>query len=111
MSDDSVFFPKNKVFLVPTANQWQVIYQNLDNPAYPWGVISYTMSDNRWYGRTSDEDEDWSAWIDNNPPVVVKKSCADGHDWADTGLAKTWCKRCDITGRWVMGNVQIEETK
>lgn len=88
--------------------EWTITYQDTDTIPYKWGTIS---ANGRWYGRTSDEEEDWSAWIDNNPPVVVKKSCADGHDWADTGLAKTWCKRCDITGRWVLGNVQIEENK
>lgn len=91
--------------------EWTITYQDTDTIPYKWGTISASSSGGRWYGRTGDEDEDWSAWIDNNPPVVVKKSCADGHDWADTGLAKTWCKRCDITGRWVLGNVQIEENK
>lgn len=85
--------------------EWTVTSQDTTTQPYTWGTIS---ANSRWYGRTSDEADDWSAWIDNNPPVVRKNPCVDGHDWADTGLAKTWCKRCDIEGRWVMGNVHID---
>lgn len=89
---------------------WTVTPQDLSQYPLQWGTISAT---NRWYGRTSDEEEDWSAWIDNNPPVVQRqKYCAyNEHDWADTGLAKTWCKKCDLSGRWVLGNVEIEHPK
>lgn len=91
--------------------QWTITHQDTTSVPYTFGTIT---ANSRWYGgRDDDEASDWSAWIDNNPPVVHKKStCPVGeHQWADTGLAKTWCKRCDIEGRWVMGNVEIVREK
>jgi hypothetical protein len=87
---------------------WTITHQDTTTVPYTFGTIS--ANGNRWYGRRDDDDaEDWSAWIDNNPPVIHKKStCAyNEHQWADTGMAKTWCKKCDLNGRWVMGNVEI----
>ena len=86
---------------------WTITQQ--DTTVYPhkWGTISSAIASGwRYSGR--DEETDWSAWADNNPVFSKKNLCTDSHDWADTGLAKTWCKRCDITGRWVMGRVEIE---
>jgi hypothetical protein len=87
-------------------NYWTINPQ--DTSCYPlkFGTITATS---RWYG-DSEEEQDWSAWIENNPPVIRKsRTCAfNEHQWADTGLAKTWCKKCDLSGRWVLGNVEIE---
>lgn len=95
-------------------SKWVITQQNTSVYPIEWGTISSPMqpisANSRWYGARDDE-EDWSAWIDNNPPVVKKPTCSDGHDWVDTGLAKTWCKRCDLSGRWVLGHVEIEHTK
>lgn len=92
--------------------EWTITAQDTTTVPYKWGTINSPAAVGRWYGARDDEEaSDWSAWVDNNPPVVHKKRCSDSHDWADTGLAKTWCKRCDISGRWVLGNVVIEETK
>lgn len=90
-------------------NKWTVTYQDTTTTPITFGTIT---ANSRWYG-DRDEESDWSAWIDNNPPVVHKKSmCAyNEHQWADTGMAKTWCKKCDLEGRWVMGNVEIIREK
>ena len=115
MSNGSVFVPKNAVFLLPTGAEWEgakwkIIYQNLDNPINPWGTITAT---GKWSYNGSypvDSDSDWSLWIDNNPQVYDKNTDKEPcltHDWADTGGVKTWCKKCDLSGRWEMGNVVI----
>lgn len=88
--------------------EWTITYQDTTTQPYTWGTISSSAG---WRYSGRDDESDWSAWIDNNPPVVTKKICSDGHDWADTGLAKTWCKKCDLNGRWVMGRVEIEYTQ
>jgi hypothetical protein len=92
-----------------TAPIWTITQQDTTTQPYTWGTISSPAASNgRWYGGR-DDDSDWSAWADNHPQEIKKNPCADGHDWADTGMASTWCKRCDKGGRWVMG--RVEETK
>ena len=87
--------------------EWTVTYQDTTTQPYTLGTI--TAVNSRWYGGRDEDPEDWSAWIDNNPPVVRKPSMCppEEHQWADTGLVKTWCKKCDVNGRWVLGNVEI----
>ena len=60
-------------------------------------------------------DEEWDLWAKNwgrwnptNPPpdaVPPEKVRCEKHEWVDTGTSKTWCKRCDKSGRWEMGVV------
>lgn len=91
---------------------WTVIPQQIQPGNIQFGTITATSGKWTYNGSYQhDEESDWSAWIDNNPPVVTKKSrCpVNEHQWADTGLAKTWCKKCDLNGRWVLGNVEITE--
>lgn len=89
-----------------TPNYWTITAQDTTTNPVRWGTISATS---RWYGARDDDASDWSAWVDNNPPIVRKQSmCSPSeHQWVDTGLAKTWCKKCDVNGRWVLGNVEI----
>lgn len=88
-------------------DSYSVTYQDTTTNPVTWGTIT---AHNGWYGRADDSDE-WSAWIENNPPVIRKSQACETHEWADTGLAKTWCKKCDISGRWVLGNVEVDKTK
>lgn len=95
---------------------WTITHQDTSTYPYTWGTLSFQASSDagKWTyngGYVRDEESDWSAWIDNNPPVIQRKRVCgfNEHDWVDTGLAKTWCKRCDLSGRWVLGNVEIDQ--
>ena len=57
----------------------------------------------------TEQEQDWSSWIDNNPPLIRKENICLKHEWVDTGTRKTWCKLCDKSGRWELGNVVLEE--
>jgi hypothetical protein len=65
-------------------------------------------------------DEEWAEWARNwsswkpNPlapsePETPQKMRCEKHEWVDTGTAKTWCKKCDRTGRWEMGIVHVQD--
>jgi hypothetical protein len=94
---------------------WVIKDQVIGPNGNTFGTItaSPSLSSGKWTYNGSyavESDSEWSAWIDNNPQVFDKKSDKEPcltHDWADTGGVKTWCKKCDLSGRWEMGNVVI----
>jgi hypothetical protein len=92
--------------------KWVIKGQTISPDGNTFGTIT-AMSSGKWSYNGSypvDSESDWSSWIDNNPQVYDKKSDKEvciTHEWADTGMAKTWCKKCDLSGRWELGNVVI----
>ena len=87
---------------------WVIKDQTISPDGNTFGTI--TASGNRIFYGSYPVDSDWSLWIDNNPQVYDKNTDREPcltHDWADTGGVKTWCKKCDLSGRWEMGNVVI----
>jgi len=90
----------------------KIVFQDLSGKEPKWGTINPVASGNKTWGFPSPyEESDWSSWIDNNPHVFSdsnKKLVCEKHEWVNAGVQKTWCKKCDKSGRWVMGNVEID---
>ena len=94
---------------------WTITPQTISPSGNQFGTITYITSNvgGKWsYNGTYSGDlpeVEWSSWIDNNPPLIRKENVCLKHEWVDTGARKTWCKLCDKSGRWDMGNVVLDD--
>jgi len=85
---------------------WTITQQTISPDGNTFGTIT---ASGKWSYNGS-----YHHWIDNNPQVYDKNTDKEPcltHDWADTGGVKTWCKKCDLGGRWEMGNVVIDDSR
>jgi len=90
---------------------------NPDTSKNEFGILTWLDADEvggKWsyngtYVNEEETEKDWSLWIDNNPPLIRKENICLKHEWVDTGARKTWCKHCDKSGRWELGNVVLED--
>jgi len=96
---------------------WTITQQTISPDGNQFGTITYlNSSGGKWtYNGSLPSDEeteqDWSSWIDNNPPLIRKEDVCLKHEWVDTGARKTWCKLCDKSGRWELGNVVLDDSR
>lgn len=61
--------------------------------------------------------DDWEEWVDSSTAtgtIVLSKydlrkpKCTE-HEFVDTGMVRTYCKKCGITGYWREGIVIVDE--